>query len=512
MPQINNSDHISSVSALSKTNRTTVLTRLALFAALLVGVTLRFRSIWAMHLWGDEVFTFSLSQGTWLTLMKRAALDMVHPPLFYFLLKPWIYIVGSSIVKLRVLNVAISVATFAPFIALGRQLKLREPAIALAVTLMAVNSYLILYSYYLRSYSLLLFLTLCSHLFFVKLLDDEEAHEKRTFVLLVVINILLVYTHYFGWLAFGAQFLWVAATNRRHLGQMLKAAIILIISYLPWLAIIIYTLTRVTYTFWDQIRDKELPESSMLDRLLRSFNCGFSTAWITIAGSIVFTLLILVSLKYAAQNEPRQDDNSRTSASSLPLLAVLCAFPVVVSVLAASLLNLVWEPRYVIVSIGPYLLLLSASAFSLRQTWVRAVLVAGILTWAVIANSTGDMATTLHGPNGISCDLAIELSHKEVSPAGPVPVYGLSPYAEQGLRLALGLIGEGRFQLRSQAVNDPLPGNYFWLAVTEHDPLAAVRVRELRSDPRYIFGEPLYAGTAPQRHMLFPVQHIESGK
>ena len=69
---------------------------------------------------------------------------------------------------LRVLTVAISIASIVPFIILGRELLLTDKGNCLALALMAVNNYLILYSYYLRPYSLLLFLTLCSHVAFVR--------------------------------------------------------------------------------------------------------------------------------------------------------------------------------------------------------------------------------------------------------------------------------------------------------------------------------------------------------
>src|SRR5436190_15760501 len=92
---------------LSRSIPSTTPMRFAVLAGVVAGVALRVRSLWSQRLWGDEVFSFSLSQGTWITLIKRAALDMVHPPLFYFLLKPWIYVAGSSMIGLRVLNVSI---------------------------------------------------------------------------------------------------------------------------------------------------------------------------------------------------------------------------------------------------------------------------------------------------------------------------------------------------------------------------------------------------------------------
>src|SRR3954468_9742732 len=90
-----------------------------------VYIVLRLRTIWAPRLWGDELFNYSLSQGTWGTLIKRAGLDMAHPPFFYMLLKPWIAVFHSSMPGLRILTVATAIAAILPFVALGRELRFR---------------------------------------------------------------------------------------------------------------------------------------------------------------------------------------------------------------------------------------------------------------------------------------------------------------------------------------------------------------------------------------------------
>ncbi|MCA1593403.1 MAG: glycosyltransferase family 39 protein [Acidobacteria bacterium] len=148
---------------------------------------------------------------------------MAHPPFFYLLLKPWVYIVGSSMSGLRVFTVALSIAAIMPLLVLCRELHLRIREIALASSLMAVNNYLILYSYYLRPYSLLLFLTLSSHVAFVRFLRHEESDKRRALLILVEVNIPFVYTHYFAWLVVAAPYLWVAFMERRRLRRFTAA-------------------------------------------------------------------------------------------------------------------------------------------------------------------------------------------------------------------------------------------------------------------------------------------------
>jgi hypothetical protein len=168
--------------------------------------------------------------------------------------------------------------------------------------------------------------------------------------------------------------------------------------------------------------------------------------------------------------------------------------------------SLIWTPRYVIASAAPYLLLVTAGVFRLRSKYTRAGAIAFVLSWSVIAGSTDDLVDALHGPNAASYSLAQDLTRTEKRNAGPVRIYGLSPYAGQGLSLALSITGERRFETVACPVDVPLLDDYFWVAVTEHDRIAAERVRELAADPAYSLGEPIFSGAAPERHILIPVQ------
>lgn len=489
-------------------SRSEALARLALYACIVVGVALRVHSIWSQHFWGDELFNFSLSEDPWKITLKRAAFDMAHPPLYYLLLKPWIYLADSYLPALRILNVAISIAAFVPFYKLARAFELRTREVALAFLLMAINGYLIVYGYYLRSYSLLFFLALCSHLYFVKLLRRDPSDNNKTLTIFIVVNILFVNTHYFGWLAFAAQYLWTLFVERTQLRRMTVAAAIITLGFLPWVGVIIYTLTKVTYTFWHQVSWDTRPDLYTIRVLLRSFNGGFESPWLTWVGSILFLLLITLALIYARRSARGGEavNEAKSNANSLLLLAWLSAFPVVFSLAAAYALSWIWAPRYVIVSIGPHLLLIAACAFRPPSSRMRRAAVIFILVWTIASASTGDLPKALHGWNAPSWYLVQSLSRAESQATGPVHIYCLSPYAEQGLRLALNLTGEQRFKTIPYQANAPLPDNYFWIALTENDPLGVARLKELAQDPRYSLGEPIYAGVPPARHLLIRVQ------
>ncbi|HKC65093.1 MAG TPA: glycosyltransferase family 39 protein, partial [Pyrinomonadaceae bacterium] len=150
-------------------------------------------------LWFDEIFSVHAARYGWVRMLNFVAADVVHPPLFYGLLKIWIGIGGESLIWLRLLPALLSVVAIVPFVLLCRELRVRQAELYLALLFMAVNGYLIKYAQEVRMYSLLLLLTLCSLWLFVKLLRSE-AVSRRQLLILFAINLLLVYTHYYGWM------------------------------------------------------------------------------------------------------------------------------------------------------------------------------------------------------------------------------------------------------------------------------------------------------------------------
>jgi uncharacterized membrane protein len=479
--------------------------RLLVAASVAVYVALRLRSIWSPRLWGDEVFNYSLSQGTWVTILKRAALDMVHPPLFYLLLKPWVHVVGGSLSGLRVVPVAVSLAAVVPFIALARELRLGKRETALALGLMAVNEYLILYSYYLRPYSLLLFFALCSHLAFVRFVRSDEAGRRRALFLLTVVNTLFVYTHYFAWLVVAAEYLWASLTDRRSLRPLLLAGAANGVCTLPWVGAVVYASSRAPHTLLEHLNWSP-PDMQSVVLLLRSFNGGFESAPLTLAGGALILTMIAVAISRPPKDGRRHDGlEGGVAFNERALLAWLAAFPVVASLAVSYAFSLIWMPRYVIASAAPYLFLVAASALRLPGRATRVAAAAFLLAWATLPLPTGDLTQALHGPDAPSCWLARDLARAEMRGTGPIRVYGLSPYAEQGLRLAFSTMPERRFEFLPYPVGSS-PDGHYWIALTEHDTAAGARVRELALDPRYSLGEPLYAGLPPQRHILVPVQ------
>ena len=119
-----------------------------LIAALFVAA--RLWRLTAYSVRADEIFSIQAARQSWLDLVRYVIRDIVHPPLFYMLLKLWRRIGGESEAWSRLFPVLTAVASIGPFVLLCRELRLRAAEINLALALFAVNAYSIYFAQELR--------------------------------------------------------------------------------------------------------------------------------------------------------------------------------------------------------------------------------------------------------------------------------------------------------------------------------------------------------------------------
>ncbi|HWW77334.1 MAG TPA: glycosyltransferase family 39 protein [Pyrinomonadaceae bacterium] len=208
----------------------------ALLTALLVLLyaAARLWRLTAACLWFDEIFGVHAARHSWAGLWRFVAADLIHPPLFYALLKVWTAAGGESLLWLRLFPAVASIVAVVPFLLLARELRLGAWATNAALAIAAANGYLVKYAQEVRMYGLLLLLTLTSLWLFARLLDADRRRRGLYFALLVV-NLLLVYTHYYGWLVVACEAaLLVFRQDWRRLRAFLISAAALALAYAPW--------------------------------------------------------------------------------------------------------------------------------------------------------------------------------------------------------------------------------------------------------------------------------------
>lgn len=210
----------------------------ALAAVCLLYILLRFWNLNGSCLWFDEIFSVHAAAHSWDAMFWFVAQDLIHPPLFYILLKLWIFAGGESLIWLRVFPVFFSIAALVPFFFLCRELKLNFQTIAAALFFLAVNGALIKYSQEVRMYSLFQ----CAALFSLWIFARYYNLGKNIWIL-TLLNILLVYTHYFGWLVVLSEIAAIAVLQRIKIRQMAVMFGILLVGFAPWI-----------YTVWKAVQ------------------------------------------------------------------------------------------------------------------------------------------------------------------------------------------------------------------------------------------------------------------
>lgn len=198
-------------------------------------------------LWFDEVFSVHAARHGWRALLDFIALDLIHPPLFYLLLKSWIALVGNEATWwLRLFSVLTATAAVVPVMLLCRELRLRPVVAQLALVLMVASGFLIQHAREVRMYSLLLLLAACSLWLFASY--SQAARRKRhVLAALFAVNLLLVYTHYYGWLLVGHELIFLALWRRRKAREFALLSAALVVCYSPWLLMLWQASTRAAH-------------------------------------------------------------------------------------------------------------------------------------------------------------------------------------------------------------------------------------------------------------------------
>lgn len=134
-----------------------------------------------------------------------------NPPFYEIILHFWINVFGISSYSVRALSVLLMAFVSVLIFIVGSKYVNFRVGLASSV-LFTFSSISYYYSHDARAYALFLFLTLCStYLFFEQL----KSYRIKQLILLILINTLLLYTHYFGFIIIGIQIGFMLCFNYR---------------------------------------------------------------------------------------------------------------------------------------------------------------------------------------------------------------------------------------------------------------------------------------------------------
>lgn len=348
-----------------------------LVAVGLIYILLRVWNLTASCLWFDEIFSIHAARHGWSDLFWFVAQDLIHPPLFYALLKIWIFAGGESIFWLRFFPVFFSVLSIAPIILLCRELKNSFLTITLALTFFAVNGSLIKYAQEVRMYSPLMCFGLFSLWLFIRFFQD-----KKSFAALLIFNILLVYTHYFGWFVVVSEVISVALLRREKIKHIFLMFGITFLSFVPWIYAVWQAAKINSGGVGQNIGWMQKPDLKALWQFFYSLfepinfqQSNIDTNSIFLL-TVVFILVGLAAFVFLIINLGKETGEENQKAK---LILIFVMTPVLLAFIVSWIFPYsIWGTRHLIIVFAPFAILLAGAFSKINVSWLRIAALATI--------------------------------------------------------------------------------------------------------------------------------------
>lgn len=470
-----------------------------------VFVAARLWHLTSYGLFGDEVFTLWTSAQDWSKVFSSVIEDVVHPPLFYVVLKLWIDIGGQSILWIKLLPVLLSIVSIVPFLLLCRELKINLLATGLALWMMAVNNFLISHAQEPRMYSLLLLLVLLSLWLFVKL-QSRDSNSIRIHFALGGVNLLLVFTHYFGWVIVALELFFLLAWRRDLVRSFAIATAGIAICFSPWAYLVANAArknpSRATF-FWNRP-----PPLSEIVGYYANLNGPLSYRWKVFGtGVVLLVFLAPIIVKCLRMMKARQTKDAPRRFWFLILFAFA---PVALGFVASHALpQSIWALRYLIIAAPAYLLIVAVAATDLRRAGVRIVFVLMIAGWATLSGLAEiinrDRVSWEPLVNRMIQAESYQSNQYEVARLPPVTVYVADPNIGNTIQFYLDKAGESRIRVAAVETLTSPPGEHSWVALIRYRHETQPTLQDALTEAGYRVGELVEARAASHTALLFPV-------
>ncbi len=177
-----------------------------LFVGLVVFATITLINAPRASIWFDEAFSTYIVQFSFWDIARYTAGD-VHPPFYYWLLKVWSSLFGTTELAYRSLSILFGAATATIAFFLSRKLFGRKVA-WLSLLFIVLSPMLIRYSDEARMYTLAALIVFAATYLLVK---AEETNKRKYWIWYGVLVSLGMWTHYFTALVWVAHLVWHAS-------------------------------------------------------------------------------------------------------------------------------------------------------------------------------------------------------------------------------------------------------------------------------------------------------------
>jgi 4-amino-4-deoxy-L-arabinose transferase-like glycosyltransferase len=314
-----------------------------LVVGLLAAFALRVYRLGDQNIWWDEGLAVWAVRQSFVEATLWTAGD-VHPPLYFWLLWPWVRLAGESEFAARYLTVVVAMLTVAGMAPLGRRLGGQSVGAA-ALWLLALSRFHIWWSQEMRMYALAALGATLSFYFLLRWVSRVGRMVNPTALAWVGATVAALYTIYFSALLLVVQNLYVFVVGLRRTDRwalwrrwllMQGAALAL---WTPWLAL---ALPRMRS--WSVVQEPVSPGFAfLLDGVLLTL--GISTNVERYLGVVLAVGFVLLWGTAALLWEARRAGRSRRTAENLWLLALGTLIPPLMVWLVTQPRMLFYTPR-----------------------------------------------------------------------------------------------------------------------------------------------------------------------
>ena len=361
-----------------RSNRPVEIAAFVILAAIFVAV--RCRELTDTCLWFDEIFSVHAAEHSWDSILTFVALDLIHPPLFYVLLKLWIAVAGESLSSLRALPVLFSIVSIVPFLLLLRELKINIKTQCISLVLLIINGSILKYSLEVRMYSLLMCLGGFSMWLFARFFV-----RGKSLAPLVIVNILLVYTHYFGWFVVLSEVVAILAFERKKFRPVMAMLGTVAAAFLPWVVAVwnaAATGAGLNQNIGWMSRPGVKSIVQLVLNLIEPFYYQTSSAEpmsIFVVSLPIFVIAITALIIYVADWKLQDVDGRK----AFQLLAVFVAVPLSIAFTVSWFLPYsIWGTRHLIIVFVPVLILVAVAISHIPNSAIRTTAMTLILLFS----------------------------------------------------------------------------------------------------------------------------------
>jgi 4-amino-4-deoxy-L-arabinose transferase-like glycosyltransferase len=325
----------------------------------------------------DEAFSMAATRVPVAEMWSRVVEDFVHPPLHYFALRGWLDVFGYRVWTARMLSVLFGTLAIPLLYLVARDLFGRGTAL-LASLMLAVSQIGIMYAQEARPYAQFQFVFVACWFVFIRALRSRSALYWCGFICL---SILLIYTHYFGLLVFGALALFAIFYRKEFpipAAWWLAGGVMMLLAYVPWLTSGIFAAAAQSgrtfsgkNAFWSVNSSTFFTAINFFSNGKPAGLMGSSPIWTFPAGCLLFSGPAVLALSKARQREQRPE---------LVLTAMLLVLPIL-GAIAAGLLHFQYNVRYVAFCAAPFYVLVGRGISALRPSLLRVSFVVALLAY-----------------------------------------------------------------------------------------------------------------------------------